>query len=100
MGEKFSTKVVGLALGTFFAAVYVLCVVWDLALPQYSMRSAWAVLLPGFTWLSFGSFLLGLVESFVYGLIAAAIGIPIYNYFAAREAMKAEARSAQEAHHG
>ena len=81
----FSTKVVGLTLGTFFAVVYVLCVLWDIALPQYAMRSVWAVLLPGFTWLSFGSFLLGLVESFAYGIIAAVIGVPIYNYFEARE---------------
>ena len=37
------------------------------------MYQAWEKLLPGFTWISWGSFLIGLVESYGYGWYAALI---------------------------
>jgi len=79
--EKFNTKVVALSLGVFLAVLYVLCVLFDLLLPVYAMNSAWSPLLPGFTWLTPASFLLGLVESFIWGLLSGVIFVPIYNYF-------------------
>jgi hypothetical protein len=36
--------------------------------------------LPGFRWLTFGSFVLGLVESFVWGAYLAVVFVPIHNF--------------------
>jgi Cu+-exporting ATPase len=43
------------------------------------MHEAWLRLLPGFTWLSWGSFGVGLSESFAYGWYIALIFAPLYN---------------------
>lgn len=77
-----------LSLGVFLAVIYVLCVLFDLLLPAYAMKSAWSLLLPGFTWLTPSGFLLGLVESFIWGLLSGVIFVPIYNYFNERFAEK------------
>lgn len=37
--------------------------------------------LPGFKWLSWQSFLLGWVESFLFGAYAGLLYVPIYNFF-------------------
>ena len=50
------------------------------------MYETWLRLLPGFTWLSWPSFLLGLAESFAYGWYIALVFGPLYNFFAARSA--------------
>lgn len=41
-------------------------------------------LLPGFTWITWPSFLAGLVWSFVYGWYVAVVFGPLFNLFAAR----------------
>lgn len=64
---------VAITLGGFLAFSYAACVAWDAAFPQWAMRSAWAPLLPGFTWLTVSSFLLGLGESFIYGFWLALV---------------------------
>lgn len=74
----------GMSLGLFLSITFLLCVLFDLGFPAYEMHSAWAPLLPGFTWLSWPSFLLGLAESFAYGWYIALIFGPLYNFFAAR----------------
>lgn len=78
--RKLSLEKVGLALGIFFAVIYALCVAFDLLFPQMAMYTVWQKLLPGFTWLSLGSFLLGLVETFFYGVLFAILFVPLYNY--------------------
>lgn len=50
------------------------------------MYEAWRKLLPGFEWLSWQSFFLGLIESYGYGWYFALVWVPIYNVFAARSA--------------
>jgi hypothetical protein len=71
----------GLVLGLFLAITYTLCIGYGLLVPeQYRMYTAWQALLPGFTWLSPASFLLGLAESFAYGFYISAVFIPIYNW--------------------
>ncbi len=72
----------GASLGFFLAATFVLCVLFDLWFPALAMQSAWAPLLPGFTWLSWQSFLLGLTESYAYGWYVALLFGPIFNFFA------------------
>jgi len=41
-------------------------------------------MMSGFEWLSWQSYLLGLVEAWGYGWYFALIWVPIYNFFAAR----------------
>jgi uncharacterized membrane protein len=74
----------GASLGTFLALTFVLCVLFDLWFPGQAMYQSWLKLLPGFTWLTWPSFFLGLVESFAYGWYVALVFGPLYNFFAAR----------------
>lgn len=75
----------GMSLGLFFAITFVLCVGYGLFLvPAHPMYPVWAPLLPGFTWLSWPSFFLGLVETFAYGWYGAIIFVPLYNFFQTR----------------
>jgi len=74
-------KVVGFSLGSFLSFTFVLCVVFDLLFPEQAMYEAWRRLLPGFKWLSWGSFFLGLVESFLYGVYFGLVFAPLYNFF-------------------
>lgn len=75
----------GLSLGVFFLISYVLCVVFYLLFPSLVLNHAVLTLfLPGFQLLSWGSFILGAVESFGYGWYIALVFGPIFNFFAAR----------------
>lgn len=78
--ERLNVDKVGLAMGLFLSVVYSLCVAFGLLFPGMAMHSVWARLLPGFVWLTPGSFLLGLIESFLYGVFFAIIFVPIYNF--------------------
>ena len=46
---------------------------FDLLFPGQAMYQTWLRLLPGFTWLTWPSFFLGLVESFAYGWYVALV---------------------------
>lgn len=81
----------GLSLGLFLSITFVLCVGFDLLFPGQAMYESWLRLLPGFTWLSWPSFLLGLAESFAYGWYVALVFGPLYNFFAARSSRKGQA---------
>lgn len=75
----------GITLGLILAISYTLCVAFGLVAPEsLRMYKAWEPLLPGFEWLTIGSFLLGLVESFLYGLYIAALFVPLYNFLSLR----------------
>ena len=54
--------------------------------PPNTMCTSWQALLRGFTWISWSSFLLGLVESYGYGWYVALIWVPLYNVLSARAA--------------
>ena len=82
--HRISIRALGMGLGTFLAITYVLCVIFDLWVPGYAMYKAWQLLLPGFTWLTWPSFFLGLVEAFAYGWYVALIFAPLYNFFVVR----------------
>ncbi len=68
-----------ISLGLFLGVTFILCVAFDLIAPQYAMYETWSMLLPGFTWLSFQSFVLGFVECFAYGLYVGFLFGSIYN---------------------
>lgn len=72
-----------LALGAFFALTYTLCVLYGLLVPA-GMHELLEVLLPGFRWLTVGSFVLRLIEAFAYGAYASLAFSPMYNAFARR----------------
>lgn len=78
--SKLYWRDVGLAMGSFLAITYVLCVGYDLAFDQ-RMYESWLKLLPGFTWITWPSFVLGLLESFLYGIYFGVVFAPLYNLF-------------------
>jgi hypothetical protein len=78
-------KVVSWALATSTAISFVVCVAYGLATPQsLHMHGFLEQVLPGFKWLSWQSFGIGLVESFLYGVYAGLVFVPAYNFFVRR----------------
>ena len=74
-------KTVSLSLGLTFAVSFVICVLWGLLLPeQLHMHEFLQYVLPGFTWISFGAAVLGLVESFLFGVYFGVVYVPIHNW--------------------
>ncbi len=77
-----SVKVMTSSLGVFTAVTFILCVVYGLLVPKaLHMTQLLEVALPGFRWLSAASFVIGLLESFLYGVYAGLVFTPIYNFF-------------------
>jgi hypothetical protein len=74
----------GLSLGSFLVITYVLCVLFGIFVSDRGMHQLLAQLLPGFTWITWPSFFLGLVWSFVYGWYVAVVFAPLFNFFNAR----------------
>ncbi len=85
-----NTKVVSWSLGIFLAFSYVLCVLYGLVVPQrlHGMSAFLEAVLPAFKWLTFAGFILGLVESFLYGVYVGIVFAPIYNFINKRWGMK------------
>ncbi|GMQ81122.1 MAG: hypothetical protein BMS9Abin05_0552 [Rhodothermia bacterium] len=80
-----NTKLITWALGLFGAISYVFCVIFGLVTPEsIHMHEFLESALPAFEWLSVGSFLLGLVESFLYGAYIGLVFSPIYNFLCRR----------------
>jgi len=76
-------KVVSWSLGTWTAISFLLCVLWGLVTPEpMHMHEFLELVLPAFEWLTWPGFLLGLVESFLYGVYAGLLYAPLYNFFA------------------
>jgi hypothetical protein len=73
-------KVVSSALGLWAAVSFVLCVIWGMVTPEsLHMHQFLEMVLPAFKWLTWWGFLLGLVESFLWGFYAGIVFVPIYN---------------------
>jgi uncharacterized protein DUF5676 len=74
-------KVVTVSLGLHCVVSFVLCVAYGLIVPSALHASQFLeMVLPGFRWLSPASFVLGLVESFLWGVYLGAVFTPIYNF--------------------
>ena len=85
--RRLDWKAVTWSLGTFGAITFVLCVAYGLVVPKtFHMVQFLEIVLPGFRWLTPGTFVLGLVESFLYGAYAGLVFTPLYNYFSRRGA--------------
>ena len=75
----------GLSLSTFFVISYVICIAGYLLAPGFPVQHAsLSIFLPGFELLSWRSFFLRLVESFIWGWYIAAVFVPLYNFFGRR----------------
>ncbi len=78
------------SLGVFSAVSFVLCVIWGLLTPEaLHMHQFLESVLPAFRWISLSAFVLGLVESFLWGAYIGLVFVPIYNFFHRRFEVKA-----------
>jgi hypothetical protein len=68
------------ALGHFTAISFLVCVAYSLMVPHgVGMQQFLEMVLPAFKWLTWWGLLLGLLESFLYGVYAGLVFCPIYN---------------------
>jgi len=76
-------KLVGKTTASFGAVTFVLCVAYGLIVPT-RFHAAWLLeaILPGFTWLTTPSFLLGVIETALYGAGGGVLFTALYNHFA------------------
>lgn len=78
-------KVVSWALATTTLVSFLFCIAYGLATPELlHMHTFLEQVLPGFKWLTWQGFAIGLVESFLYGAYAGLVFVPIYNFFVRR----------------
>jgi hypothetical protein len=84
MNHKISLLAFGHASSLFISISFTLCVVFDLLFPEHAMYEVWLKLLPGFEWISFKSFFLGLFISYLYGWFITLIWVPLYNFFGSK----------------
>lgn len=82
--QRLSIVVVGSSLGAFLAISFLLCIGLGLILPGWGLHKPWLQFLPGFTWLTWPSFMLGLVESVAYGWYVALVFVPLFNALTSR----------------
>tara|TARA_R110000823_G_scaffold171736_1_gene304070 strand:- start:388 stop:669 length:282 start_codon:yes stop_codon:yes gene_type:complete len=76
----------GNTLSLLLVISYLLCVGFGLLAPaQMRMYEAWAPLLPGFEWLTWTGFFIGLVEVYLYGWYIAVLFVPLYRLFSRSE---------------
>lgn len=76
-------------LAIFAAVIFAFDVLLAVLFPDWwVMQKIYEVMMPGFTFISWGTFFLGLLEAFVGGIWVAVLFVPIYNFFARREASK------------
>lgn len=84
------TKLVTWALAIWTAVTFIICVVYGLIAPQsLHMTGFLEQILPAFRWLTWQGFVLGLLESFLYGVYAGLTFCPIYNLLHRRRAESA-----------
>ena len=69
----------------FFVISYLICVLGYLLFATLPIEHAvLSIFLPGFELLSWRSYFLGLIESFVWGWYIALVFGPLYNFFLRR----------------
>ena len=75
-------KSVGNAASIFLAVSFAICMIWGMIAPaNLHMHGAWEDWLPGFSFDAPSTWLLGLVETYLYGWYVALLFVPLYNYF-------------------
>lgn len=80
--NRLNIRVVTWSLGAFSLFSYLVCIAYGLIVPEsLHMTQFLEITLPGFKWLTFGGFVIGVIESFLYGVYAGLVFTPIYNFF-------------------
>lgn len=80
--RQLNIRVVTWSLGTFTLFSYLVCIAYGLIVPEtLHMHQFLEVTLPGFKWLTPWGFVVGFIESFLYGVYAGLVYTPIYNFF-------------------
>jgi ABC-type Fe3+ transport system permease subunit len=78
-------KVWSTTVGLWTAISFTVCVMGGVLVPGLPIpHKTLEFLLPGFTWISPTTFILGLVESVFYGVYAAVLLVVLHNFFARR----------------
>ena len=84
-----NTRAWSLALAAWFGITFTLCVAWCAVAPEgWHARSFLELALPGFTWLTPGSFAIGLIDSLAVGAYSGALVSLLHNGLS-REAREA-----------
>ena len=99
MKQGLSLFAVGHATSLLMAITFSVCVIFGLVFPEMAMYQVWIKLLPGFEWLNWRSFLLGLVESYGYGWYFALVWVPLYNVFVALQSKRSRNLSESSKQH-
>ncbi len=74
-------KVVTWSLAIWTTFTFLFCVAFAMLTPQsLAMHALLLQVLPGFEWFSWRGFLVGLIESFLYGAYAGIVFVPVYNF--------------------
>ena len=75
-----STRIWTLTLAAWFAITFVLCIGWCAVAPEgWHARAFLEMALPGFVWLSPGSFAIGLLESVALGAYSGGLLAVLHN---------------------
>ncbi|AWZ01303.1 hypothetical protein RHODOSMS8_01768 [Rhodobiaceae bacterium] len=70
---------IGFSLSVVLVVSYILCLVFDQLVPQYSMHEMWAPLLPGFS-VTLAGIAIGFVELIAYGWYVAVLYVFAHRY--------------------
>ncbi|MEO8168625.1 MAG: DUF5676 family membrane protein [bacterium] len=82
-------RIVTWSMGLFTSVSFLLCVLYGLITPEsLHMHNFLEIVLPAFTWLTPGGFLLGLIESFLWGAYIGLVFVPIHNFIHKRLSAK------------
>ncbi|MBX9775784.1 MAG: hypothetical protein K2Y71_15490 [Xanthobacteraceae bacterium] len=84
MNKRLKVMSLGLSLSSFLVITYVLCVLFGLLVSDRGMHQLLGQLMPGFTWITWPSFFVGLIWSFIYGWYVAVLFAPLFNFFSRR----------------
>jgi 2TM family of unknown function (DUF5676) len=78
-------KVWALTLGCWMAISFTICVIGGVVAPGLPIpHRTLELLLPGFVWVSPGSFVVGILETFLFGVYAEVLFVSLHNVFARR----------------
>ncbi|OFW28637.1 MAG: hypothetical protein A3H97_03470 [Acidobacteria bacterium RIFCSPLOWO2_02_FULL_65_29] len=93
-----NVKVWAMSSGCWTAISFTICVLGGVIAPGLPIpHGTLELLLPGFTWISPGSFVLGLVETSLYGVYTGWLFAMLHNVFARRWGTTSQAATATKA---
>ena len=70
----------GHTLSAFLVITYLVCLLLGFIVRDFGLHRPWLQFLPGFTWLTWQGFFIGLIESYAYGWYIAVVLVPLFNF--------------------